>query len=100
MGFCLIHHWFFHPTHADEPGQHGSLHPTHVEDPDQEYLSSQPMRVSNGVVSRGRGQAMAIGGVFGEGKVYQNVRSKFYKTLDFWSWCSRNILLINFLSVR
>lgn len=90
-GLFLIHHWCLHPTEADEPGPHWSLHPTQTDNPDQEALSSQPRRVSNGVVSQKR---------TGVRRVDQQRKCRFYKTLNFWSWCSGNTLLFNSSSVQ
>lgn len=62
------------------------LHSTQADEPDQEALSSQPRRApSNGVVLQ---------------RVDQQGKSGFYKTLDFWSWCSGSTLLFNSLSVQ
>lgn len=76
-GLFLIHHW--------------SLHPTQTDNPDQEALSSQPRRVSNGVVLQKR---------TGVRRVDQQRKCRFYKTLNFWSWCSGNTLLFNSSSVQ
>lgn len=71
------------PHRADEPGPHWSLYPTQTDNPDQEALSSRPRRVSNGVVLQKRTSVR---------RVDQQEKSRFYKTLNFWSWCSGNTL--------
>lgn len=79
------------PHRADEPGPHWSLYPTQTDNSDQEALSSRPRRVSNGVVLQKRTSVR---------RVDQQEKSRFYKTLNFWSRCSGNTLLFNSSSVQ